>query len=87
MLTAYADYRTLLSHYPDSMFMASKRSVDILFAGHTHGGQVVIPGFGPGDSRELLIQPGLQRCGLSPQRPKIVAAAASAFPLLHDRLL
>lgn len=42
-----ADYRILLSHYPDSMFMASKRSVDILFAGHTHGGQVVIPGFGP----------------------------------------
>lgn len=45
--TRNADYRILLSHYPDAMFMASKRGINVLFAGHTHGGQVVIPGFGP----------------------------------------
>ncbi|MCE9600559.1 MAG: metallophosphoesterase [Spirochaetia bacterium] len=40
-------YNILLSHYPDAMFLRKQRKIDILFAGHTHGGQIVIPGFGP----------------------------------------
>lgn len=40
-------YTILLSHYPDAMFLARKRNIDLLLAGHTHGGQIVIPGFGP----------------------------------------
>ncbi|MBL8021796.1 MAG: metallophosphoesterase [Leptospirales bacterium] len=40
-------YTILLSHYPDAMFLARNRNIDLLLAGHTHGGQIVIPGFGP----------------------------------------
>lgn len=40
--------RILLSHRPDTVFGLSPSSpVDVTVAGHTHGGQVVLPGFGP----------------------------------------
>lgn len=43
-----ADIRLLLSHVPDSALLLGEDSrVDLIVAGHTHGGQVVIPGFGP----------------------------------------
>lgn len=42
-----ADARLLLAHYPDALFIARERPVDFLFAGHTHGGQLSLPGFGP----------------------------------------
>lgn len=38
----------LLSHRPDTVLHLAERSrVDLTVAGHTHGGQLVVPGFGP----------------------------------------
>lgn len=42
-----ADARLLLSHRPDVLFAARDLGFDVLFAGHTHGGQVCLPWFGP----------------------------------------
>lgn len=40
--------RVLLAHRPDAVLDLSADSrIDLTVAGHTHGGQVVIPGFGP----------------------------------------
>jgi len=46
-LTKSADIRLLLSHVPDAMEMGKKDPITMLFAGHTHGGQVTLPWFGP----------------------------------------
>lgn len=54
----------LLSHNPDLMFEAARRGVDLLLAGHTHGGQIRF-----GDSQPLIRQSrhgfheGRFRCG------------------------
>lgn len=46
--TGVADLRILVAHKPVAVELLSEASrVDLLVAGHTHGGQVVIPGFGP----------------------------------------
>lgn len=39
--------RIVLSHNPDSAEVLKKWRVDLQLSGHTHGGQVVIPGYGP----------------------------------------
>ena len=40
--------RILVAHRPDVIFDLSPSSrIDLTVAGHTHGGQVVVPGFGP----------------------------------------
>jgi len=36
----------LLSHIPDVLAKASDEDIDLILAGHTHGGQVLIPGIG-----------------------------------------
>ena len=36
-----------LSHSPDQLEWARQRQLDVLLAGHTHGGQVRVPGVGP----------------------------------------
>jgi predicted MPP superfamily phosphohydrolase len=42
------DVRILLAHYPDAYTLLGQRSrVDLVIAGHTHGGQVQVPFFGP----------------------------------------
>jgi predicted MPP superfamily phosphohydrolase len=42
------DIRILVAHRPDVIFNLSPSSrIDLTVAGHTHGGQVVVPGFGP----------------------------------------
>jgi predicted MPP superfamily phosphohydrolase len=37
----------VLSHNPDTAEILQKWRVDLQLSGHTHGGQIVIPGFGP----------------------------------------
>jgi predicted MPP superfamily phosphohydrolase len=39
--------RLVLSHNPDSAEDLRQWRVDLQLSGHTHGGQIVIPGFGP----------------------------------------
>ncbi len=42
-----ADVRILLAHKPDAVELLEGRSVDLMVSGHTHGGQVSLPFFGP----------------------------------------
>ncbi len=43
-----ASVRILISHRPDAVFQTNSTSkIDLVVSGHTHGGQVVMPGFGP----------------------------------------
>ena len=39
--------RIVLSHNPDTAKILQKWRVDLQLSGHTHGGHIVIPGFGP----------------------------------------
>ncbi|MFK7770393.1 MAG: metallophosphoesterase [Mariniblastus sp.] len=41
------DLRMLLSHSPDQVNWATEREFDLMFAGHTHGGQIALPIIGP----------------------------------------
>jgi predicted MPP superfamily phosphohydrolase len=42
-----ADFTLLLSHSPDTLYQAARWGVDLVLAGHTHGGQVTLPILGP----------------------------------------
>jgi predicted MPP superfamily phosphohydrolase len=46
--------RLVLSHIPDIVLEASQRGIDAVLAGHTHGGQVRLPGLGALTTRDAL---------------------------------
>jgi len=41
------DFTIVMGHSPDYSLSAKDLPIDLCLAGHTHGGQIVIPGFGP----------------------------------------
>jgi uncharacterized protein len=58
--------RIVLSHNPDSAAVLKNWRVDLQLSGHTHGGQVVIPGYGPAPQLLQQIRPYIpQRIGQS----------------------
>lgn len=40
------EFSILLSHTPDNVYHAARRRVPLVISGHTHGGQVCLPGIG-----------------------------------------
>jgi len=47
LLSAHGSPHLLLTHQPDDFYDAERRDVALVLAGHTHGGQIRFPGFGP----------------------------------------
>ncbi len=63
-------FRLCLSHSPDTMPWARRNRIDLLLAGHNHGGQVRIPGFG-----SVLVPSKFSRkydCGLFYEPPTLL---------------
>lgn len=50
--------RIVLSHNPDSAKILQKWRVDLQLSGHTHGGQIVIPHYGP----LIALLPQIRQC-------------------------
>jgi predicted MPP superfamily phosphohydrolase len=53
--------RIVLSHNPDSAEQLRQWRVDLQLSGHTHGGQIVIPGFGPAAVLIKILRQNLPR--------------------------
>lgn len=51
----------VLSHNPDSAELLQQWRVDLQLSGHTHGGQIMIPGFGPAPVLLQKLQPNLPK--------------------------
>ena len=53
--------RIVLSHNPDSASILKQYRVDLQLSGHTHGGQIVIPNYGPAVSVLSQIRKGVPK--------------------------
>lgn len=51
----------LLAHTPKRLVEAAALSVPLMLSGHTHGGQIVLPGLGPIAAREFPVIAGSSR--------------------------
>jgi predicted MPP superfamily phosphohydrolase len=77
-----APLRILLAHTPDQLPWARAHDVDLMLAGHLHGGQIQLPLVGPIFSPSLT---GVQyACGLFYARPTIMhvtRGVSGEFPI------
>ncbi|HWK10146.1 MAG TPA: metallophosphoesterase [Vicinamibacterales bacterium] len=51
----------LLAHTPKRLIEAQQLAISAVISGHTHGGQIVLPGLGPIAAREFPVIAGLAR--------------------------
>jgi uncharacterized protein len=81
-----ADFRILLSHSPDQFPRAASNGVELVLAGHNHGGQIRLPGFGP------LLMPsrysrhfdrGFFRAGATPSLLYVSQGVAGKHPIRY----
>lgn len=60
-LRGAAPNHILLAHTPSRLIEAAALSVPLMLSGHTHGGQIVLPGLGPIAAREFPVIAGAAR--------------------------
>lgn len=69
-----AVFTILAAHNPDTAFRLERRRVDLTLSGHTHGGQISIPCFGPLTLRTRYHLPQPSGCMYVHGRPLVVSA-------------
>jgi predicted MPP superfamily phosphohydrolase len=78
-------FRLCLSHTPDTLPWARRHHIDLLLAGHNHGGQVRLPGFGP-----ILVPSRYSRrydCGTFHEPPTLMHVSrglGGTYPLRYN---
>ena len=61
VLRGSVPHTILLAHTPKRLVEAQQLAVPAVISGHTHGGQIVLPGLGPIAAREFPVIAGLER--------------------------
>ncbi len=61
VLRGSVPHTILLAHTPKRLFEAQQLAVPAVISGHTHGGQIVLPGLGAVAAREFPVIAGLAR--------------------------
>jgi predicted MPP superfamily phosphohydrolase len=61
VLRGSVPHAILLAHTPKRLLEAQQLAVAAVISGHTHGGQIVLPGLGPVAAREFPVIAGLER--------------------------
>lgn len=61
LMRADATTSVLLAHTPSRLAMATALNIPLMLCGHTHGGQIVVPGLGPIAGRRFPVIEGMDR--------------------------
>ena len=69
----------LLAHDPRRIVQAAALNVPLMLSGHTHGGQIVIPGIGALGGPQVPRDPGHRRGARTPPPSSAAASARSTF--------